>query len=136
MQRQKLYADHGTTVIDALPGSKSACLELVQMVVQFLCARYPNQFQFDPNTGTFYNHILSTHSDMRTADPLVFLLDHVPEDFLLTQKDEKTGLYHLRAGVSCSAVGWNMATKMGKPLHEIHGPVPEYKEKMQFSMDR
>lgn len=106
------------------------------MVIQFLCVRYPNQFQFESKTGVFHNRILGSLSDTRLVKPLLFLLDHVPEDFLITQEDEKTGLYVLRAGVSCSAVGWNMSTKMGKPLHEIHAPVPDYKERMQFSMDR
>jgi hypothetical protein len=68
--------------------------------------------------------------------PLVFLLENVPEDFLITQEDSETGLYNLRAAVGTSAVGWNIHQKMGRPLHEIHGPVPDYKEKMAFSMDR
>jgi hypothetical protein len=63
-------------------------------------------------------------------------LENVPEDFLITQKDEKTGLYAMRAGIACSALGWNIEVKMGKPLHEIHDVVPDYQEKMRFSMDR
>jgi len=84
----------------------------------------------------FRNQILGTRSNTKTADALKFLLDHVPEDFLITQEDKKTGLYILRAAVSCSAVGWRLQEKMGRPLHEVHEPVPDYKEKMQFSMDR
>lgn len=135
-QRKQLYADHGKAIIDALPGSEQACKELMEMVIQFLCARYPNQFQVNWRSGLFRNHILGTWSNTRTVDALEFLLDHVPEDFLLTQQDAQTGLYVLRAAVSCSAIGWRLQEKMGRPLHEIHEPVPDYKEKMQFSMDR
>ncbi|KAF8894402.1 hypothetical protein BD779DRAFT_1609167 [Infundibulicybe gibba] len=135
-QRKRLYAERGREILDAQPGSEAACKELTGMVIEFLCARYPKQFQFDPQNGSFHNRILDTMCNTRIVDPLVFLLHHVPEDFLITQKDQQTGLYFLRAGVSCSAVGWNLATKIGKPLHEIHAPVPDYKEKMQFSMDR
>jgi len=103
---------------------------------EFLCARYPNQFQVNWRSGLFHNRILGTWSNTRTVDALEFLLDHVPEDFLITQRDDQSGLYVLRAAVSCSAVGWRLQDKMGRPLHEIHGPVPDYKEKMQFSMDR
>jgi hypothetical protein len=42
----------------------------------------------------------------------------------------------LRAAVICSALGWNVASKIDKRLDEIHEPIPDYKEKMQFSMDR
>ncbi|EGO21617.1 hypothetical protein SERLADRAFT_474213 [Serpula lacrymans var. lacrymans S7.9] len=110
--------------------------ELMEMVIQFLCARYPNQFYYNEWTGMFHNHILASRSDTRKIRPLVFLLQNVPEDFLIVQKDEKTGLSVLTAGVSCSAVGWNLSLKIGQPLHQIHGPVPFYKEKMSFSMDR
>lgn len=106
------------------------------MVIQFLCARYPKQFQFDHRTGIFKNSILETRTNIRHVEPLIFLLENVPEDFLITLKDEKTGLYFLRAGVACSALGWNVGTKINRPLHEIHDVVPDYKEKMQLSMDR
>ncbi|KAG6907794.1 hypothetical protein DXG01_007333 [Tephrocybe rancida] len=135
-QRQQLYTDHGRAILDAMPGSEHACKELLEMVVAFLCARYPDQFQMNWRSGLFHNLILGTSSNIRTADPLHILLDNVPEDFLITQKDGETGLYVLRAAVSCSAIGWRLREKMGKPLHEIHEPVPDYKEKMQFSMDR
>lgn len=135
-QRKSLYAQHGTNIVDAMPGSESACIELMEMVIQFLCVRYPNQFRYDPSSKIFHNDILKTRVDTRNVQPLIFLLENVPEDFLIVQEDEVTGLYHFRAGVSASAVGWNMSMKIGRPLHEVHGPVPFYKEKMQHSMDR
>lgn len=135
-QRKALFTAHGKKVLDYMPGSEAACTELAEMAIQFLCARYPTQFRFEPESGMFYNGILDEWSDTKTMEPLVFLLNTVPEDFLIVQKDEKTGLYFFRAGVGCSAVGWSIATKIGKPLNEVHGPVPHYKEKMEFSMDR
>ncbi|KAF9452869.1 hypothetical protein P691DRAFT_771973 [Macrolepiota fuliginosa MF-IS2] len=135
-QRKDLYSKHGVKVVDAMPGSELACVELMEMVIQFLCARYPNQFRYDPSSGIFRNDIMGTSVDTNNIKPLIFLLENVPEDFLIVQEDKATGLYHFRAGVSASAVGWNMSVKIGRPLHEVHGPVPFYKEKMQHSMDR
>jgi hypothetical protein len=135
-QRRKLHERHDKGVINYLPGSEAACRELMEMVIQFLCARYPNQFKFDSRSGIFHNHILETTHDTNTVHPLYFLLNNVPEDFLITLPDEKTGLYHLRAAVSCSQVGWDLKEKIGKPLNEVHVPVPHYKERMEFSMDR
>ena len=134
-QRKELYAQHGIRIVNAMPGSKDACHELAEAVIQFLCTRYPNQFRCD-TAGIVHNAILKTQTDIRTADPLVFLLENVPEDFMIVQEDKNTGLYHFRAGVSTSAIGWDMTTKISKPLHEIHDPVPYYQEKMQYSMDR
>ncbi|KAJ8093305.1 hypothetical protein AAF712_009782 [Marasmius tenuissimus] len=135
-QRRELHNQHGPIIINALPGSELACAELMEMVIQFLCARYPNQFHYNHRSGVFLNQILGISTNTKTVDPLLFLNDNVPEDFLITMEDPKTGLYHMRAGVSCSALGWNIGMKIGKPMHEIHAPVPDYAEKMKFSMDR
>ncbi|KAK0502849.1 hypothetical protein EDD18DRAFT_609012 [Armillaria luteobubalina] len=135
-QRKALYAQYGKKIVNALPGSEGACRELMEMVIQFLTHRYPNQFIYDTNDGAFENRILGTVTQTRLLNPLIVLLENVPEDFLITLGDDKTGLYSLRAGVSCSAVGWNLGTKIGKNLSEIHVPVPDYKERMEFSMDR
>lgn len=107
----------------------------MEMVLQFACARYPQYFSIVDNR-IFQNRILGTEQDVTSKHPLEILLDNIPEDFAIMLRDEKTGFYFLRAGVICSALGWNVATKVGLQLHEIHQPIPDYKEKMQFSMDR
>lgn len=122
--------------MDELPGSQAASKECMQMVIQYLCQRYPILFQYDNWTGMFTNRILGSKTDITTVHPLIFLMDNIPEDFFITQQDNETGLYRLTAGVACSAVGWNIGEKMGKPLNQIHTPVPDYKEKLEFSMDR
>jgi hypothetical protein len=111
------------------------------MVIQFLCARYPNQFSVTKNSHQkgefcFHNDILSTVTDLSTTSPLKFLAENVPEDFALMLRDPETGKYRLRAGIICSAIGWNLGQKMDRALSGIHEPVPDYKEKMEMSMDR
>ncbi|KAI0015285.1 alpha-1,2-mannosyltransferase [Xylariomycetidae sp. FL0641] len=142
-QRKALYAAHGRAVLAALPGSELACRELMEMVVAFVCARYPQYFSLSADRSVLTNRILGTTAALRGEQPqqqqqhpLEVLLDHVPEDFGIVLRDPATGLYVFRAGVICSALGWNVASKIGLPLHEIHRPVPDYAEKMQFSMDR
>jgi hypothetical protein len=106
------------------------------MALQFLCARYPQYFRLDKEKMIFHNGILKTETDIKNTPPLHVLLDNVPEDFAITLRDAETGWYSFRAGMICSALGWNVASKIGLRLHEIHKPIPDYKEKMQFSMDR
>jgi hypothetical protein len=135
-QRKGLFAKHGEGVLQALPGSELACKELMEMVVQFLCVRYPHYFRLDRQNMVLYNSILGTESDLKSTTPLQVLLDNVPEDFAIMLRNPDTGYYYFRAGVICSALGWNVASKIGQQLHEIHAPIPDYKEKMSFSMDR
>lgn len=135
-QRQDLFAQHGNCVLQSLPGSELACKELMEMALQFLCARHPQYFRLDKEKMVFHNGILHTETNLKTTHPLHTLLNNVPEDFAIMLRDPKTGYYFFRAGIICSALGWNVASKIGLQLHEIHAPIPDYKEKMQFSMDR
>lgn len=107
----------------------------MEMVLQFVCARYPQHFTL-VDKRILKNHILGTEQVLSAKHPLEILLENVPEDFALMMRDDKTGFYFLRAAVICSALGWNVASKIGRQLHQIHAPIPDYKEKMQFSMDR
>lgn len=134
-QRKELYAKYGKAVLDALPGSELACKELMEMVLQFVCTRYPQHFTL-VDKRILKNHILGTEHDVQTRPPLEILLENIPEDFAIMLRDDETGFYYLRAAVICSALGWNVASKIGKRLDQIHAPIPDYKEKMQFSMDR
>lgn len=134
LQRQELYAQRGSAMLHSMPGSELACKELMEMVLQFICARYPNQFKMEGNT--LVNNILGTRTDVANNQPLNVLLNNVPEDFGIMLRNPETGLYHLRAGMIFSTVGWSLSDKMGLGLPEIHRIVPDYKEKMEFSMDR
>ena len=108
----------------------------MEMVLQFLVARYPPLFSLSDDKRTFTNDILGTSQDITAKHPLLTIFDNVPEDFAIMLRDPMTGYYSFRAGVICSALGWNVGSKIGLQLHEIHAPIPDYKEKMQFSMDR
>ncbi|RCI16398.1 hypothetical protein L249_2868 [Ophiocordyceps polyrhachis-furcata BCC 54312] len=135
LQREALYAKHGRHIVDALPGSELAQKELMEMVIQFLCARYPQQFEL--RGPTFVNRLLGREQHLgEVVEPLRVLLSNVPEDFAIVLPDERTGRYSFRAGIICSAVGWHLNQKMGLSLAEIHEPVPHYKEKIAFSVDR
>lgn len=135
-ERQDLFKEHGKCVLDYLPGSELACKELMEMCLQFYCARFPTYFSLSADKKLFHNAILHTETDLTSTHPLHVLLDNVPEDFAIVLRNEGDGMYYFRAGVICSSLGWNVGTKIGMQLKEIHKPIPDYKEKMSFSMDR
>jgi hypothetical protein len=135
-QRVALVQKHGTDVMNMQPGSELACKELMEVAVQFTCARYPMYFILDKSRNVLENKILGTATDLKMTGPLEVLLHNIPEDFALMMRDPDTGFYHFRAGIICSSVGWNLGENIGLRLHDIHQPVPDYREKMAFSMDR
>jgi hypothetical protein len=135
-QRKELYKQYGNEVLAKLPGSEPACNELMEMCLQFLVARYPQHFTLDPVARVFRNGITRKTFNLNDLCPLMVLLDNIPEDFAVMTCNPETGEYELRAGFICSSLGWTVQTKLGKPLREIHAPIPDYKEKLERSMDR
>ena len=109
------------------------------MALQFYCARYPQFFSLTktPEDGyVFHNALLKTTTVIKDHHPLHVLLQNVPEDFAIMLRNPSDGFYYFRAGMICSALGWNVNTKLGMQLKQIHSPIPDYKDKMEFSMDR
>ena len=138
-EREGLFEKHGKMVLDYLPGSELATKEVMEMALQFLCARYPQYFSLTNTEAegyVFHNGILRTQTTINKMHPLHVLLHNVPEDFAVMLRNPEDGFYYFRAGLLCSALGWNVSTKLGLQLKEIHAPIPDYKEKMEFSMDR
>ncbi|KAF3916999.1 hypothetical protein ABW21_db0202734 [Orbilia brochopaga] len=154
-QRAALHEKYGKKIINRLEDPTGtvaiACREVMEMSLQFLAARYPQYFTLDTVTMTFKNRILSRTFDVGDdIDPMMVLFQNVPEDFVIVVKwqpgmaagtsalkdEEKEGKYVFMAGLLCSALFWDMGTKIGKTVAEIHAGVPDYQEKMSMSMDR
>ena len=61
-------------------------------------------------------------------------------DFSGWSKDPASPIQYLfRAGIICSSIGWNLGSKLGLSLHDIHhttGSVPHYASKLSSSIDR
>ncbi|MCJ1308001.1 hypothetical protein MMC25_001651 [Agyrium rufum] len=138
-QREELFEKYGKLVLDYLPGTELACKEIMEIALQFICARYSQYFSLikDAEKGyVLHNRLLETETVIKRMHPLHVLLHNVPEDFAIMIRNPEDGLYYFRAGLLCSALGWNVSTKLGMVLKDIHKPIPDYKEKMEFSMDR
>ncbi|KAF3091961.1 hypothetical protein TWF569_001747 [Orbilia oligospora] len=143
LQRSQILQKYKTKIIDRHLDISNpwrvevACKELMEMVIQFLCSRYPQYFHFDTSKFVFLNRILGREFEVYKMDPLDFVFQNVPEDFAIVMPDDgRGGKYVFVAGMICSSVGWDLGEKIGKVLGEIHGVVPEYQEKMERGMDR
>ncbi|KAJ4359182.1 hypothetical protein N0V85_009468 [Neurospora sp. IMI 360204] len=135
--RRSLLAQHGSRIFFQNPCATHACRELMEMVLSFLCKRYPMHFSFSADQSLFHNNLLSTTTNLlQTDNPLQVLFDNVPEDYAVMMRNETDGLYYLRAAIVCSSVGWYAAQHRDAPLKTIHTHVPDYESKMAFSMDR
>ena len=110
----------------------------MENALQFLCARYPQYFSLKHSKSkgyVFHNRILKNETVIKHMHPLHVLLENVPEDFAVMLRNPANGKYYFRAGLLCSSLGWNVDTKLGLELKDIHSPIPDYSN-IQLSMDR
>lgn len=134
--RQELLKKHGDLVFFADPGTELACRELMEMLLQFVCKRYPQYFRLEKDNTIFRNDLLHTTTDLTQTPPLKVVFDNIPEDYAMVHRNDEDGFYYLRSAMVCSSVGWDIGGHRGKVLKDIHEHVPDYAEKMAFSMDR
>ncbi|KAK0647111.1 hypothetical protein B0T16DRAFT_458975 [Cercophora newfieldiana] len=134
-ERQKILKEHSSLIFFQGPGADLAVRELMEMLLQFLCQRYPQHFSLSEDFALFRNGLLGTTTDLRTTPPLKVMFDNVPEDYAIMLRNEDDGFYYLRAAMTCSSVGWHVGMHRDKPLRSIHTHVPDA-DKMAMSMDR
>lgn len=110
-QRRQLKERHGELIFYSDPGSELACRELMEMLVQFMCKRYPQYFGLENDNTVLQNRLLNTTTDLLNTPPLEVVYQNVPEDYALVFRNENDGFYYLRAAMVCSSVGWDIASK-------------------------
>lgn len=126
--------------------AEPAIRELYDLVVKYMCDKYPMYFSVKPNEIV---HNLITGEDiplygkdfpLRTL--MHYLIRTIEEDFIImmpdpTKQDEPNGTeYFFKGGVFAFANGFNPSEKVNKPLSAIHVPVPGYEEKLKLSMNK
>jgi len=141
--RQKIFSSYEDHVI----GGSKEFLPVIHefynyMMGEHLPTRFPDYFTTDKHTNTFKNNILDKTlpltppvDDQDGTEALKLLGQTIEEDLLIMTKSE-SGEYILRCFLAGFPAGFDTSKKCGMTLREIHGPVPLYKEKLAFSMDK
>ena len=112
-------------VFAAEPGSFDAQREVLDMLAAHLPARFPDIYR--PN-GTAVDILPA----FRRADllsplpPLLTAASLVQEDLVIMAKGEDA--WRLSAASLCFPSSWHLREKFGRPLHEVHAPVPDFGE--------
>ncbi|HEY3920152.1 MAG TPA: DUF3445 domain-containing protein [Stellaceae bacterium] len=122
-KRDLLATRHGE-VLRALPEADSASLELLQLLAAHLPHCYPAAYQ--RIGGRLVNRATDEVWDI--AAPPLHPLDLagrlVEEDLCLMHADDQG--YRLVGASLCAPNRWHLDEKLGRPLAEIHAPVPNY----------
>ena len=139
LEKERLLdARHGD-VFAALPGSEDAQKEVLTRLTDYMTGCWPDLVEADDHeirvkpTGRSYPWSRGGGSTEPLA-PLDLAGRLVQEDLCVMEKHDDG--YRLVAASLCFPSRWRLADKVGKPMAQIHGPVPSYAEKLRRPVDR
>lgn len=135
---------HTDTVLAAEDSVKSAVDEFYCWLLgTFLPTRFPRMFVLqhtDNKEGFLYNLVTDERLSLSPAEKPLESLERmgglVEDDFLFLLPSDDGDGYALKGFVTCFPNGFNTFKKLNLKLRDIHKPVPQYKEKLEKSMDR
>ena len=133
-ERRRLLSSLHPQVFAALPQSAPARREALSMIAGALRRHHPDWFS--GTDAVLHNHLTSEAWDLEAVamDPLELAGRLVQEDLCIIQGIE--GGPRFSAGVLCFPSRWRMNEKIGKPLADVHGPVPRYADRLARPVDR
>lgn len=123
-EKRKLIDQQKDSVLAAQPGTDQSIAELVQLVSHTL-----------DSTNTLFENKPHSDSEDSAITALTALSFLAEEDFCLLSPDEQ-GNYCLRAATLCAPTFWLLGEKLGKPIHQIHQPIPGFKEQLDHKIAR
>lgn len=129
-----LLAERHDEVVAEMPGSRAAQQELLSLLSQYLLRQYPDLYSREGNVV----HVGPAAAAVDIADQNLSPIDRagrlVQEDLCLMQV--KDGAHVLTAASLCAPSVWRLADKLGQPLHDIHGHVPDFADGMAPRVER
>jgi dimethylamine monooxygenase subunit A len=132
-EKRRLLAERPDEVYAAPTGTEPAAAETLELLLEHLPRHHPQLF------GALEDGLLVRRTGQRvTRDAAEPLLDAgllVQEDLCLMAPGPG-GSYTLAGASLCFPMRWRLAEKLGRPLGEIHGPVPGFNERLGSPADR
>jgi dimethylamine monooxygenase subunit A len=133
-QRRDLLATRYNEVFAALPESDDARAETLELVAAHLARHHPAWFPRDGNR--LHNRLTGETWNLAPpdCDPLELAGRLVQEDLCIIQPNENGPRFV--AAVLCFPSRWRLHDKIGRPLADVHGPVPLYADRLAKPVDR
>jgi dimethylamine monooxygenase subunit A len=131
-RKAELLETNHLEVFASLPGSERAQQEILDRLLSHLLQRFPelydrtsDQITIRPTNQTF---------NISDLEPLDLAGRLVQEDLCVMQRSNDR--YLLTAASLCFPSRWRLLEKLGRPLVEIHQPVPNYPDRLANPVDQ
>jgi dimethylamine monooxygenase subunit A len=123
-EKQRLTAEVYDKIVVSEPSSETAQQEVLDLLSAHVCERFPEIYQRQANAITITPANRTVDLIDQAVPKLHVAASLVQEDLVLMRKSEAG--WRLVAASLCFPSAWNLLEKFGKPMHEIHAPVPGF----------
>ncbi len=133
-ERRTLLAERHGDVFATCAGSEAARRETLDRIAALLPVRYPRWFE--RHGALLHNRLTGERWDLArpAQDPLELAGRLVQEDLCLIEVTDAGPV--LQAAVLCAPSRWRLHEKIGRPLADVHEPVPLYADHLSAPVDR
>jgi hypothetical protein len=121
-EKERHYAAHPERVFAAEPGTEKAASEVLELLAAHLTTRFPELYAREGDRILISGPKRSIDLADSTQHPLKMASLLVQEDLVLMRKGEDG--WRLAAASLCFPSSWSLREKFGRPLPEVHRPVP------------
>jgi len=119
-EKGRLIAAARDEVFAAQAGTEDAQREVLELLVAHLPARFPEIYRREGDAML----VAGRRVDL-TETPALLAASRLVEDDLVLMRRGESG-WRLAAGCVCFPSSWQVKEKFGKPVDQIHGPVPGF----------
>ncbi|MDW3095768.1 MAG: DUF3445 domain-containing protein [Gammaproteobacteria bacterium] len=127
-QKKKLIYEQPNRVIQYSDESLSAQRELLQNIISYLAKYKSDLFILNDSSITSYTEGITYEFEKYKNNPLELISYLVADDFCLLEKFNDD--YRLVAGSVCSPTYWELSEKIGKPMKDVHAPIPNLEDRI------
>lgn len=119
-EKQRLAAAYPDDVFTAEAGTEAAQTEVLALLVAHLPARFPDIYRHDGKAMSAAGRRVALDGEA----PLRVAASLVQEDLVIMRRGQAG--WRLVAGSLSFPSSWRLRDKLGRPIHEVHGPVPGF----------
>ena len=124
-EKHRLMSEMPDAVFVEEAETMQAQLEVQQLLISHLLKSFPQIYQARDGVVQIVNEQAGSRSSAHMP-PLLQAAMLVQEDLVVMRKSSEG--WRLVAASVCFPSSWNLREKFGRPMHEIHAPVPGFSE--------
>lgn len=124
IEKARHYREDRHQVIVSEESSKQAQREVLNLLSAHMCERNPDIYRKTAGGIDILNGQFQVALDDKSLPPLAIAAKLVQEDLVLMSASPEG--WRLVAASLCFPSAWNLLEKFGKPLHQVHAPVPGF----------